>query len=56
MGGKKERETERRTVVGLRGADMPAAQVELDYGHKSLNRVVDSRNGEEHFRVAHKTA
>lgn len=32
---------------------MPAAQVELDDGHKSLDRIIDRGDGKEHLGVAH---
>ncbi len=35
---------------------MPTAQIELDNGNESLDRVVDFRNREKHFGVAHEAA
>lgn len=35
---------------------MPAAQVEFDDGYKSLGRIVDGGNMQEHLGVAHEAA
>lgn len=37
----------------LRGSDVPAAQIEFNYRHESLNGIVDFRDRQEHFGVAH---
>ena len=37
----------------LRRPDVPAAQIEFDYGDKSFNGIVNLGDREEHFGVAH---
>lgn len=37
----------------MRGLDMPATQVELDYGDKSFDRIVNRRHGKEGLGMCH---
>lgn len=32
---------------------MPAAEIELDNGNEALDRIVELRDGQEHFGVTH---